>query len=157
MEFETNLSQEQIKQRLNTYAKPMTRSAHLTEHQFLAKWNKDDSFELLETGGFLAVRPVLPFVGRVEQHGDSNTISGKFALSRTVKTVLAYFFGIALAAILFIGFLNAAFDLLGTIIVISMLLIWATLLYALFRFVPGIFQKKQQAVVVEFIEKYLLD
>lgn len=153
MEFESKLSCETIKQRLITHAQPLNMSNSLTEHQFLFKWREDSSFYLMKTGGS---RPVLPFVGRIEARENSTYVVGKFTLAKSAKVVLACFFGCAWILFLFACFLNDNFDITGKIIVFVAIATWTILGYAFFRYVPGLFQKRQQSDVVEFIEKHLL-
>lgn len=156
MEFESKLSREIIKQRLIAFTKPVNYWNYISEHQFLAKWNKGDSFYLMKTGGIMSVRPLLPFVGKIEVRDNITYIIGKFTLMKSAKIVLACFCGVAWILFLFICFLNSDFDIVKKIFVFIAIVIWTIFIYTLFRYVPGLFQKKQQKEVVDFIGKHLL-
>ena len=155
MEFETTLSPEQIKARLLLYTKPLMLLDAPTDHQFLSKWNRDDSFYLFKTGGVFSVRPFLPFIGKVEQQGDHYVISGKFDLIKRGKIMLAGFFGLAWLSAAVICFFNPNYPTIGKIIPFLALSIWTIILNILFRHVPSLFQKKQQAEVIQFIKEHL--
>ena len=156
MEFESKLSPDTMKERLITNSLPLTYSNYLSAHKLLGKWNKDDTFYLLKTGGPFSVRNVLPFVGRIAIHDNTTYIVGKFTLAKSAKVILTCFFGLAWIMILFGCFLNNNFDIFGKVFVFIAITVWTILGYALFRFIPGIFQKKQQADVIKFIKQHLM-
>lgn len=156
MEFESSLTRAQVRDRLAVFAKPLTNFADLAEHQFYAKWDKDNSFCLLKTGGMLSVRPAVPFIGTVEQREDRSVITGKFSLANPLKIRLASFFGFAWLIFLFACFMSPNSDISGTITVAIVVSLWAVLCYKLVCYVPNLFQKRRQAAVLEFIHTHLL-
>ena len=158
VEFETALSREQIMQRLLVFAKPLKGKSfgYFSENEFLSKWEDNGTFYLLRTAGAFSVKPVLPFVGKVVEREDSTVIVGKFGLAKAMKIMLLCFFGLAWIPFSFICFLNPNYDIAGKLFVFSMICIWTASVYAIFRFVPALFQKQQQEAVLEFIEKHLL-
>jgi len=157
MRFETKLSCETIRQRMSIFANPIKSSNYLSEHKFLFKWNTDNSFYLLETGGSFSMMPILPFVGKLDARDNATYIVGKFALARSAKVMLACFYGLWWIFVFFGCFLNSNFDIFGKIFLFIVSSIITTLGYSFFRFFPSLFQKKQQAAVIEFIKKHLLD
>lgn len=157
MEFESKLSCEIIKQRLLAIAKPINYWNYISEHQFLAKWNKNDSFYLMETGGIMSARPILPFIGKIEVRGNSTYIVGKFTLTKPAKILLTCFCGAVWILFLFICFLNSNFDIGRKVFIFIAVAVWSLFLYTIFRYVTSLFQKKEQRDVIEFIKKYLLD
>ena len=156
MTFETKLSREAIKQRLFIFANPINFSNCLSEHTLLFKWNKDNSFYLLKTGGY-SMRPILPFVGKIDAQDSSTYIIGKFDLTKSEKVMLACFFGFAWILVLFSCLLNSNFDIAGKTIIFTFVAFWTISGYAFIKYFPPLLQKKQQAAVIEFINQYLLD
>ena len=157
MEFESELTYVTIKQKLLSITKPLNYWNHLAEHQFFAKWNKDDSFYLMKTGSILSVRPILPFAGRIEVHDNSTYIVGGFTLTKGQKVLLTCSIGFVWILFLFACFFNNNFDKYGKIFIFVAISVWSLLLYLRFRYFTEAFQTNLQNEVIEFIKLHLLN
>lgn len=157
MKFETKLSCETIKQRLFNFADPISTSNYLSENQYLFKWNNCSYFYIMKTGDFHPrQRFDLPFVARIEVHNNSTYIIGKFALAKSTKIALTCFFGFTWIMALFGCFLNSNFNIFGKVIVFVCYIVITIIGFLSFSFFPGLFQKRQQRAVIEFIKQHLL-
>lgn len=88
MEFESDISYEQVKQRLLSKTEPFDFSNRLSENTFLAKWNGNETFYLYKTGGIMSWRPYRVFTGKVSSRDIGSIISGDFLLDKQSKIFL---------------------------------------------------------------------
>lgn len=157
MDFDSKLTTEQIKKRLLSKTIPMTPSNSNIENSYLAKWKNDSSFYLLQTGGFVSMRPIKPFIGKITTHDTMTTISGNFAYSKSTKVIFGSLIGAIWLILLFACFLNSTFTNESKFFVFVAIAVWTALCYAFLRYLPSIFQKKGQLAVLDFIKNNLLD
>ncbi|MCL2496883.1 MAG: hypothetical protein FWF04_05650 [Clostridiales bacterium] len=164
MEFESSLSCEQVKSRLLTVTIPLTFSniSLYSEGNFLAKWNKNDTFYLIKTGGsgiinpMMAMNPIPPFVGEVISKDTGSIIKGKFSLAKSTKIVVSCFLGFIWLLLLFASFLNTNHEVGVKLLVFMGGAVFSALFYAMFSYVPNFAYRKNHQAVIGFINDNLL-
>lgn len=157
MEFKTDLSQNQIRQILSLKTKPFSNFELASEIGFLSKWNHDNTFYLWKSQGLFSVRPVLPFVGKVNVHNNITVIEGDFSNTKSNKAFLLLFIGFAWLIVLAGIISNPGFSSVVKTSAFAILVIWTFIGYAFFYYLPGILQKKQRKEVLNFIQENLVD
>ena len=156
MIFESKLSCEQIKHRLIAKTEPLGFQLFLTD-EFLAKWDRDDTFYLLIMSEWQSIFPSHSFVGKVKPNATGCTINGKFTMLLRAKIFTACFSALPWV-IMFFKLINGdIFDAFIVTMVAMILLTWSVSICVFFRYGIAYFQKKDHEKVINFINENLLD
>lgn len=149
--YESSLSPEEVRERLEDRTRPMEKGWMLEEHQAFAKFLTDGRFYLAKTCKTGQLRTQLPFVGTVAPAEGGSVITGAFLPPKSMKTAML---GMILAAMFICcGFTGG--DLLAVAKLVAGLAVWCVLVWVLLVELPVLNRQQNQATLA-FIEENLL-